>query len=76
MINLVGAAKKVAVCATLGIAAAGCASVGEMESKIYRHSCDNLGIERGTDAYSECVLQQQRLDAERIEGFLDRNAGY
>lgn len=76
MIDFVGAARRVAVCALLGTAVVGCAAVDEVDREIYRESCDNLDIQRGTDAYSACMLQQQRLDVEEMEGMLNRNAGY
>lgn len=47
-------------------ALAACAEIDKMERENYQHACDNLGIQRGTPTYDECMMQQQKLDREEM----------
>ncbi|MBO1042292.1 hypothetical protein [Brucella pituitosa] len=60
----------VAVAAT---AVSGCQALDKMERENYQRSCDNLGIERGTPTYDECMLQQQRMENDDIQRSIDRS---
>ncbi|MNU02891.1 hypothetical protein D3C72_2467400 [compost metagenome] len=44
-----------------------------MERKNYQRACDNLGVERGTPTYDECMLQQQRMENDDIQRSIDRS---
>lgn len=60
----------VSIFATLG----GCQSLDDIDRQAYQRACDNLGIQRGTPTYDQCMLQQQALDNEDSQRFLDREA--
>lgn len=65
------------VAATLVLAAtalAGCDALDDMQRENYQRTCDNLGIQRGTPGYDDCMLQQQRLDAMQTQAALNRSA--
>lgn len=63
--------RSVAITAVL-MALGGCQSLDDMDREAYQRACDNLGIQRGTPTYDQCMLQQQRLDNEDNQRFLDR----
>lgn len=65
--------KSVAFTAIL-TALSGCQSLDDLDREAYQRACDNLGIQRGTPSYDQCMLQQQRLDNEDNQRFLDREA--
>ena len=50
----------------------GCQSLDDLDRETYQRACDNLGIQRGTDSYDQCMMQQQKLDVEQSEGFMNR----
>ncbi|WP_026872944.1 hypothetical protein [Inquilinus limosus] len=68
--NLLRAVALTAVFAALG----GCQTLDDLDREAYQRACDNLGIQRGTPTYDQCMLQQQRLDNEDNQRFLDREA--
>ncbi|WP_448785175.1 hypothetical protein [Brucella intermedia] len=51
----------------------GCQALDKMERENYQRACDNLGIERGTTTYDECMLQQQRMENDDIQRSIDRS---
>lgn len=53
---------------------AGCESLDKMEADNYRHKCESLGINRGSPAYENCILQQQALEEQSIQHSMDRSA--
>ncbi|WP_149538053.1 hypothetical protein [Siccirubricoccus phaeus] len=53
---------------------AGCGMLDELDRQEYERACNNLGITRGTPSWDQCMLQQQALDKEGTERFLDRTA--
>lgn len=65
---------------TLGLSAAllaGCgadATSDRAERRVDRRACDGFGFQRGTDAHSNCMMQQAARRAERDERALDREA--
>lgn len=61
----------IAFTAILG-ALGGCQSLDDLDREAYQRACDNLGIQRGTPTYDQCMLQQQALDNEDDQRFLDR----
>lgn len=56
------------------MALGGCQSLDDLDREAYQRACDNLGIQRGTPTYDQCMLQQQALDNEDNQRFLDREA--
>ncbi len=50
----------------------GCQALDDLDREAYQRACDNLGIQRGTPTYDQCMLQQQALDNEDNQRFLDR----
>jgi hypothetical protein len=43
----------------------GCAlidAMNEMALQEYQRRCDSFGFQRGTEAYSDCLLKQQAID--------------
>lgn len=56
-----------------GAVLTGCEALDDMQRENYQHACDNLGIQRGTPGYDDCMLQQQRLDAMQVQAALDRS---
>jgi len=54
-------------------ALSGCQALDKMERENYQRACDNLGIERSTPAYDECMLQQQRMENDDIQRSIDRS---
>lgn len=61
-------------CVLVAAMLSGCASIDQMAADNYRHQCDQMGIARGTPAYDECMLQQQRIEAESVQRSMDRAA--
>lgn len=59
---------------TVLTALGGCQALDDLDREAYQRTCDNLGIQRGTPTYDQCMLQQQRLDNEDSQRFLDREA--
>ena len=63
---------------TLGLSAAllaGCgsdATSDRVERQADRRACDGFGFQRGTDAHSNCMMQQATQRAERDERARDR----
>jgi hypothetical protein len=56
---------------------AGCglgASLDRMDREAYQRTCDGFGIPRGTEAYSNCMVQQAAQRAESNERARDREA--
>lgn len=53
---------------------AGCQTLDDLDRQSYQRACDNLGIQRGTATYDECMMQQQRLDNEDMQRAMDRAA--
>lgn len=51
----------------------GCKTLDDLDRKTYQRACDNLGIERKTPTYDECMLQQQRMNNENVQRTLDRS---
>lgn len=69
--------KKISITTVLVLAGAvltGCDALDDMQRENYQHACDNLGIQRGTPGYDDCMLQQQRLDAMQVQAAMDRSA--
>lgn len=60
--------------AVMALSTAGCQSLDDLERANFHRACDNMGIQRGSPSYDECMLQQQRLEVEQTEGFLNRTA--
>lgn len=50
------------------------AELDRMDREAYQRACDNLGIPRGTEAYSNCMVQQSAQRAEANERARDREA--
>lgn len=59
--------------AVAATAVSGCQALDKMERENYQRACDNLGIERGTPTYDECMLQQQRMENDDIQRSIDRS---
>ena len=57
-----------------GAVLTGCEALDDMQRENFQHACDNLGIQRGTPGYDDCMLQQQRLDAMQVQAAMDRSA--
>jgi len=50
------------------------ATLDRMDREAYQQACDGLGIPRGTEAYSNCMVQQAAQRAEANERASDREA--
>ncbi|WP_157645118.1 hypothetical protein [Burkholderia ubonensis] len=51
--------------ALAALALTSCAAIDDLENlstEAYMRTCDKFGFVRGTDAFANCVLQQQALD--------------
>lgn len=64
------ARKSIALTLVACCLAGGCSALDPMPT--YRQKCDELGFQRGTDAYSNCLLEQEKMDNENSQRFLDR----
>lgn len=61
-------------CGAIAVTAvSGCQTLDKMERENYQRACDNLGIERDTPTYDECMLQQQRMENDDIQRSMDRS---
>jgi len=51
---------------------AGCGSLDNMDAEEYRQKCLKLGIQPNSPHFDQCMLQQQSLDEDQEQRFLDR----
>jgi len=52
----------------------GCAALTESDAEYYRKQCISLGIAPDSPNFENCILQQQRLEEERVQHYMDREA--
>lgn len=63
--------------AGLALVAAGlaaCVDFDKMDHDAYVAGCAKLGIDQSSPDFNQCMMQQQRLQAESDQDFLDRQA--
>ena len=49
-------------------------ALDRMDQEAYQRACDSYGFQRGTDAYSNCMMQQAAQRAEDNQRAQDREA--